>query len=106
METRREICSKPCKMGKHQSYLQRLTLLMPCSLFANKVLPYIQPGAIIMGGDLVDAKTLFMQGHQYRQEWEVRTALMHVKPSCLQHLLGCFPPSNELPTLYRLGKQQ
>ena len=71
METRREICSKHCKMIKHLSYLQRLTLLMPCSLFAKKVLPYIQPGAVIVGGDLVDAKTLFMQGHQYRQEWEV-----------------------------------
>ncbi len=71
METRREICSKHYKMIKHLSYLQQLTLLMPCSLFAKKVLPYIQPGAVIMGGDLVDAKTLFMQGHQYRQEWEV-----------------------------------
>lgn len=39
-------------------------------LFADKVLPYIQPGAVIMGGDLVDAKTLSMRGHQYRQEWE------------------------------------
>ena len=47
---------------------------MPCSLFANKVLPYIQPGAVVMGGDLVDAKTLSMQGHQYRQEWEVCTS--------------------------------
>jgi len=102
METRREICSKPCKMGKHQSYLQRLTLLMPCSLFANKVLPYIQPGAIIMGGDLVDAKTLFMQGHQYRQEWEVCTwhAIM------LAALVQMLSPYNNLPTLYRLCKQQ
>ena len=24
-----------------------------------------------MGGDLVDAKTLYMQGHQYQEEWEV-----------------------------------
>lgn len=41
------------------------------SLFAEKVLQYAKPGAIILGGDLVDAKTLHMQGHQYRQEWEV-----------------------------------
>ena len=41
------------------------------SLFASKVLPFMQPSAIIMGGDLVDAKTLHMQGHQYKQEWEV-----------------------------------
>ena len=65
-------------MVKQQSNLQRLTLLVPCSLFANKVLPYIQPGAVIMGGDLVDAKTLFMQSQQYRQEWKVcaRQAIM------------------------------
>lgn len=45
--------------------------LLFCSLFAEKVLQYMKPRAIILGGDLVDAKTLQMQGRQYRQEWEV-----------------------------------
>ena len=51
-----------------------------CSLFAEKVLQYVKPGAIILGGDLVDGKTLQMQGHQYRQEWEV------------QHFSACTAP--------------
>lgn len=49
--------------------------VLDCSLFANKVLPFVRPGAIIMGGDLVDAKTLYMQGHQYRHEWVVSFTL-------------------------------
>lgn len=46
-------------------------------LFAEKVLPCVKPGAIILGGDLVDAKTLHMQGHQYRQEWEMYRGVLN-----------------------------
>ncbi len=68
-----------------------------CSLFANKVLPFVQPGAIIMGGDLVDAKTLHMQGHQYTEEWEVcvkewrigKYALYIIAPAAMQLQTKC-----------------
>ena len=77
MVTKREIfsehlCSTVRILFARSVYLPRPSHhLHACSLFAKKVLQFVKPGAIILGGDLVDAKTIQMQSHQYRQEWEV-----------------------------------
>lgn len=48
-------------------------------LLAERVLRPLQPGAVVFGGDLVDAKTLLMQGLQYEDEWQAyRRVLEHV----------------------------
>ena len=60
-----------------------------CSLFAKKVLQFAKPGALIFGGDLVDAKTLHMQGHQYKQEWEVSALTLHAMRHSLQAKRTC-----------------
>jgi len=45
--------------------------------FARTVLSGLQPGALLITGDLVDAKTRLGQGQQWKEEWQVRTAWHH-----------------------------
>eukprot|EP00891_Asterochloris_glomerata_P003733 jgi/Astpho2/3733/Aster-04917 len=47
-------------------------------LLAERVLRPLQPGAVVFGGDLVDAKTLLMQGLQYEDEWQASHAYRRV----------------------------
>lgn len=40
-------------------------------LFAGTVLAGLEPGALLLTGDLVDGKTALGRGHQLKTEWEV-----------------------------------
>ena len=43
----------------------------PRRLFAATVLAGLEPGALLLTGDLVDGKTALGRGHQLKTEWEV-----------------------------------
>ena len=74
MVIRREICSKSGHVTTAHNLHAFVKVRCVRSLFAGKVLQQLQPGAIITTGDLVDAKTLYLQGRQYQEEWEVHNA--------------------------------
>ena len=47
----------------------------PCRLFARTVLASAQPGALLITGDLTDAKLKVGRGTQLEEEWQVGSAL-------------------------------
>ena len=52
-------------------------------LFAGTVLAGLEPGALLLTGDLVDGKTALGRGHQLKTEWEVSSRsweTIHSKP--------------------------
>ena len=53
-------------------------------LLADRVLRPLQPGAVVFGGDLVDAKTLLMQGLQYEDEWQASQLHQHAAAHTVQ----------------------
>ena len=46
-----------------------------CRLFARTVLASAQPGALLITGDLTDAKLKVGRGMQLEEEWQVGSAL-------------------------------
>ena len=56
----------------------------PYRLLADRVLRPLQPGAVVFGGDLVDAKTLRMQGLQYEDEWQASQLHQHMAVHIIQ----------------------
>ena len=43
-----------------------------CRTFARTVLSGLQPGALLITGDLIDAKSRLGRGQQREEEWQVR----------------------------------
>ena len=50
-------------------------------LFAGTVLAGLEPGALLLTGDLVDGKTALGRGHQLKTEWEVCSSAWEIKHS-------------------------
>jgi hypothetical protein len=60
--------------------------------FARTVLLGLQPGALLITGDLIDAKTRLGRGRQWEEEWQV--ALSSLTSGATSHL--CCPESSNL----------
>jgi predicted MPP superfamily phosphohydrolase len=50
-------------------------ILPDLAAFGQQVLTSLRPGAVLITGDLVDAKTRPEGSHQYEEEWQVRLEL-------------------------------
>lgn len=79
------LTSAAADTGRDFSRLPSKSYVCPCRLLAERVLRPLQPGAVVFGGDLVDAKTLLMQGLQYEDEWQASHVHQHAAAHTVHH---------------------
>ena len=68
-------------------------------LWANEVLPHIEPQAVLISGDLVDGKEKHHHGRQLTGEWQVRQKDTNKPCKNTRHMEGFNTP-------LQTGKQQ